>query len=79
MMTKGVNTHGGCGVNTAEGTTRVAPIFPGLALITVGVIALAFRLEWVDPETLGQLWKLWPVALILAGVSELTQWWRKQQ
>lgn len=76
MMTKGAKAHGCCGMKAGEQVTRVAPAFPGLALITVGVIALAFRLEWVEPET---LWKFWPVALIVAGFVELGKWWRKQQ
>lgn len=56
--------------------TLATSLTPGLLIMTVGVILLAYQLQWVSA---GTLWKFWPVALILAGVSELESWWREQQ
>lgn len=52
-----------------------ASLTPGLLIVTIGSIALAYQMQWVSAAT---LWKLWPISLILAGVSELEAWWRAQ-
>jgi len=49
---------------------------PGLFLITLGGLLLIIQLDLLSPE---QLWKLWPIGLIMAGISELEEWWRDQR
>jgi hypothetical protein len=49
---------------------------PGLLIVAIGSIALVHQLQWISTDN---LWKLWPVALILAGISELESWWRVQR
>lgn len=44
-------------------------LFWGLALITAGTIALAAQQGYLDKEALRDVWRLWPVILIVIGVS----------
>jgi len=44
-------------------------VFWGVALITAGVVALAIQSGVVDGESARQLWRLWPVALIVIGIA----------
>jgi len=44
-------------------------LFWGLALITAGAVALAAQQGYLDKEALRDLWRLWPVILIVIGVS----------
>lgn len=60
---------------SAMKVNRTLPAAPGIALILVGVVALAVQMDWI---ALSELWRFWPVALILSGVSQLLDW-RKEQ
>ncbi len=44
-------------------------LFWGLALITAGAVALAAQQGYLDKDALRDLWRLWPVILIVIGVS----------
>lgn len=44
-------------------------LFWGLALITTGAVALAAQQGYLDKDALRDLWRLWPVILIVIGVS----------
>jgi len=44
-------------------------LFWGLALITAGAVALAVQADYLDPDTLAGAWRLWPLILIVIGVS----------
>ncbi|MEO6060285.1 MAG: DUF5668 domain-containing protein [Candidatus Limnocylindria bacterium] len=44
-------------------------LFWGLALITAGTVALAAQQGNLDKDALRDLWRLWPVILIVIGVS----------
>lgn len=44
-------------------------VFWGVALITAGVVALALQAGWIDGAVLRDLWRFWPVALILIGLA----------
>ena len=62
---------------TGEATPAIfRSLTPGLFLITLGSLLLTMQLELLDVE---QLWKLWPIGLIMAGISELEQWWRNER
>ena len=43
--------------------------FWGVALITAGVVALAIQAGLVPDETARQAWRLWPVVLVVIGLS----------
>jgi hypothetical protein len=44
-------------------------VFWGVALITAGAVALALQAGWIDGSALRELWRFWPVALILIGLA----------
>jgi hypothetical protein len=44
-------------------------LFWGLALITTGAVALAVQLGYLDRDVVSGAWRLWPVLLIVLGVS----------
>jgi hypothetical protein len=44
-------------------------VFWGIALVTAGVVALAFQQGYLDREALEGTWRLWPVILIAIGLS----------
>lgn len=44
-------------------------LFWGLALITAGAVALATQQNYLDRDTLAGAWRLWPVILIVIGLS----------
>ncbi|MFA6313756.1 MAG: DUF5668 domain-containing protein [Sterolibacterium sp.] len=48
----------------------------GVILIVIGSIFLLANLDLIDRDTLHQLWKFWPLILILLGVRML---WRNEQ
>jgi fatty acid desaturase len=58
-----------------EYTTLSDSLTPGLLILTVGIVLLISQLGWLSPE---ELWNLWPIGLIMAGISELEEWWRHQ-
>lgn len=43
--------------------------FWGVALITAGVVALAIQAGLVPDETARQAWRLWPIVLVVIGLS----------
>jgi hypothetical protein len=43
--------------------------FWGVALITAGAVALAIQTELIPAESARQAWRLWPVVLIIIGLS----------
>ena len=43
--------------------------FWGVALITAGAVALAIQAELIPAESARQAWRLWPVVLIIIGLS----------
>jgi hypothetical protein len=43
----------------------------GVILIGIGVIFLLANFDLVDRETLHQLWKFWPLILVVVGVRML--------
>lgn len=43
----------------------------GVILIGIGTIFLLSNLDLIDRETLHQLWKFWPLILIVLGVRLL--------
>src|SRR5688500_2149063 len=45
------------------------PRLLGVALSAAGVVALAIQSGVVDGESARQLWRLWPVALIVIGIA----------
>jgi hypothetical protein len=55
---------------------EIPSLAPGLLILGVGVILLLSRMDMIALE---ELWKFWPVGLILAGIAELEKWWREQQ
>src|SRR6187455_2221386 len=44
-------------------------VFWGVALITAGAVALALQAGWIDGAVLRDLWRFWPIALILIGLA----------
>ncbi|MCA1570694.1 MAG: DUF5668 domain-containing protein [Chloroflexi bacterium] len=44
-------------------------IFWGVALVTAGVVALAIQSQIIPAESARQAWRLWPLLLIVIGVS----------
>jgi hypothetical protein len=44
-------------------------VFWGIALVTAGVVALAFQQGYLDRDALASAWRLWPVVLIAIGLS----------
>lgn len=44
-------------------------VFWGVALITAGGVALAIMSGWIDGAQARELWRYWPVVLILIGAS----------
>ncbi|MCX7176287.1 MAG: DUF5668 domain-containing protein [Proteobacteria bacterium] len=45
----------------------------GVILIVIGSIFLLANLDLIDRDTLHQLWKFWPLILILLGVRMLVR------
>lgn len=43
--------------------------FWGVALVTAGVVALAIQSQIIPAESARQAWRLWPLLLIVIGVS----------
>ena len=43
----------------------------GVILIGIGIIFLLANLDLIDRETLHQLWKFWPLILIVLGIRLL--------
>ncbi len=44
-------------------------VFWGVALITAGAVALAIQSGTVPPDAAREAWRLWPVVLIVIGIS----------
>ena len=44
-------------------------VFWGIALVTAGAVALAIQAAIIPAETARQAWRLWPVVLIVIGLS----------
>jgi hypothetical protein len=44
-------------------------VFWGVALITAGAVATALQAGWIDGSALRELWRFWPIALILIGLA----------
>lgn len=44
-------------------------VFWGVALVTAGIVALAFQQGYLDREALAGAWRLWPLILIAIGLS----------
>ena len=44
-------------------------VFWGLALVTAGAVALGASQGWIDRGLLVEVWRLWPVILIVIGLS----------
>ena len=44
-------------------------VFWGVALVTAGVVALGVQAAVIDGEAARQVWRLWPVVLILVGLA----------
>ena len=44
-------------------------VFWGVALITAGAVALAVQAGLIDAESTRQLWRFWPVVLVVIGLS----------
>jgi hypothetical protein len=44
-------------------------VFWGIALVTAGIVALAFQQGYLDRDALAGAWRLWPVVLIAIGLS----------
>lgn len=44
-------------------------VFWGVGLVAAGTVALLIQSEAIGEETAGQLWRFWPIALIVAGVA----------
>ena len=44
-------------------------VFWGVALITAGVVALAIQSGTIAGESARQLWRLWPIVLIVIGLA----------
>lgn len=44
-------------------------LFWGIALATAGVVALAIQTGILSPDLLDQVWRFWPVLLIVAGLA----------
>jgi len=44
-------------------------VFWGVVLITAGAVALALQAGWIDGSALRELWRFWPIALILIGLA----------
>ena len=48
--------------------------FWGVALITAGAVALAIQTELIPAESARQAWRLWPLVLIIIGLSASFAW-----
>jgi hypothetical protein len=46
-------------------------LFWGIFFLILGAIPLADRLGWIDVSSFGEAWRLWPVAIIAAGLAIL--------
>ena len=44
-------------------------VFWGVALITAGVVALAIQAGAIDAESAQELWRFWPVVIIVIGLA----------
>jgi hypothetical protein len=42
----------------------------------MGILLLFVQMDMIALE---ELWKLWPIGLILGGIADLEKWWREQQ
>ena len=61
--------------NTRFSSPAVVPsLAPGILIICVGIVLLLTQNHLLSIE---DLWKFWPVGLILAGIAELEKWWRQ--
>jgi hypothetical protein len=49
---------------------RPSNFFGGLIIIAVGVLFLGVNAGWWSSEIWGQLWRLWPVAIIIVGLRQ---------
>jgi hypothetical protein len=48
---------------------RRGPLFWGLLLLPLGAIPLLARAGLLDPDRLGDIWRLWPLALVGIGLA----------
>ncbi|MDZ7640020.1 MAG: DUF5668 domain-containing protein [Bryobacterales bacterium] len=55
---------------------EIPSLAPGLLILGAGVLLLLSQMDMIALE---ELWKLWPLGLILAGVAELEKWWKEQR
>jgi hypothetical protein len=46
-------------------------LFWGIFFLFLGAIPLADRLGWIDVSSFGEVWRLWPLAIIAAGLAIL--------
>ena len=46
-------------------------LFWGIFFVFLGAIPLADRMGWIDVSSLGDVWRLWPLAVIAAGLAIL--------
>jgi hypothetical protein len=55
---------------------EIPSLAPGLLIVGVGILLLFVQMDMIALE---ELWKLWPIGLILGGIADLEKWWREQQ
>ncbi|HPR64659.1 MAG TPA: DUF5668 domain-containing protein [Thermoanaerobaculia bacterium] len=51
-----------------RGPTSRWPLIPGGILLGIGLMVLARSAEWLDPDILSSLGRLWPALLIILGI-----------
>jgi hypothetical protein len=61
--------------STQQGRVRMRVhrgyLFWGIFFVFLGAIPLADRMGWIDVSSLGDVWRLWPLAVIAAGLAIL--------
>ena len=62
-------TAGGLSTQRDEMNINRGLLFWGLALVTAGIVALASAQGWIDIPAWFDLWRYWPVILIVIGLA----------
>ena len=51
-------------------------LLPGLLILGAGVLLLLAQMDMIAIE---EIWKLWPVALIVGGAAHIVRWWKERR
>lgn len=65
-MTERMESNHDVGTHARQPPRKRRPVWPGLLVITLGVVFLLDNLDVIESE---RLFRFWPVILIVAGVK----------